>query len=124
MKSALAILVVFTQIVSFGQQLPPTPPSSQTPGTSIAAGHPEPSALLQSVENDKTAPSKAKADIVPRHSLLDFISPYRAPSAPALRLGPADRARSLVRNGAILFVALGRRHTRHRKKSRCRSGSL
>jgi outer membrane protein TolC len=97
MKSALAILVVLTQIVSFGQQLPPTPST----GTSIAAGHPETSALLQSVENDKTAPSKAKADIVPRHSLLDFISPYRAPSAPALRLGPADRARSLVRNGAI-----------------------
>jgi outer membrane protein TolC len=56
---------------------------------------------LQSVEDDTNGPSNAKANIQPRHSLLDFVAPYRAPSAPALRLGPADRAASLVRNGKI-----------------------
>ena len=122
MRSAFIGLIILSQIFSFGQQLPPTPSSQQTPGSpgsrqdplaqrpasapvpngpSITARQPATSQLLQSIENDKISPNTEKFDIPKRRSFLDFISPYRAPSAPALRLGPADRARSLVRNGAI-----------------------
>ncbi len=90
MRSAFTALLVFAQVVSFGQ----------TP-TSAAAGQPNPSPLLQSVENNKATPTNEKAKIPGRNSFLDFISIYRGPSAPALYLGPADRARALVRNGAI-----------------------
>ncbi len=84
MKPAFVGLIIVSQVVSFGQQVPPS--TSQ---------------LLQSVENDQTSLGSEKFDIPKRRSFLDFISPYRTPSAPTLRLGPADRARSLVRNGAI-----------------------
>lgn len=121
MRAGLVGLLVFAQVASFGQQLPPTPSSQQTPGSpgsrqdplaqppgtaqpsgiSIVTGQSAPSPLLQSVEDNKTGPSHAKADLESRRSFLDFVNPYKAPSAPALLLGPADRARSLIRNGAI-----------------------
>ncbi len=83
MRMTLIAALLFNQAVSPAQQIPPSP-----------------APVLQRVENDKTQP-KEDANIVARKSLLDFIAPYRRPTAPDLRLGPADRARSLVRNGSI-----------------------
>ncbi len=83
MRSAVACVVLLSEAVALGQQFPP------------------PSQILRSIEDSKTNPVTEKADIPGRRSLLDFLAPYRAPSAPALRLGPAERARSLVRNGAV-----------------------
>ena len=80
MKAARIVLLIFTQICSFGQQ-------------------------MDSVENDKTQPGNATAEIPRRKSFLDVLSPYRAPHAPPLRLGPADRAQALVRDGRI-YVSL------------------
>jgi outer membrane protein TolC len=62
---------------------------------------PPQSATLQSVQDSKALPRTEKADIPIRTSFWDFLAPYRIPTAPALRLGPADRARNLVRNGSI-----------------------
>ena len=62
---------------------------------------PPQSAVLQSVQDSKAQPRTEKAETPIRTSFWDFLAPYRTPTAPALRLGPADRARSLVRNGSI-----------------------
>jgi outer membrane protein len=59
------------------------------------------STVLQSVQDSKAQPRTEKAATPIRTSFWDFMAPYRTPTAPALRLGPADRARSLVRNGSI-----------------------
>lgn len=80
MRSALIALLIACQIDSLGQQ---------------------PSRALQSIENDNTEPKTEKAEIPKQKGPLDFISIYRDPHAPALYLGAADRARSLIRNGAI-----------------------
>lgn len=58
------------------------------------------SAIIQHIENDNVQPKTEKADIQGKSSLFDFIAPYRAPHAPGLYLGPANRARALVHNGA------------------------
>ena len=76
----LALVLAVSQSPSFGQQ---------------------PSGLLQSIQNDPRAPKDAEAVVPKQKGPLDFISIYRAPHAPPLYLGPADRARSLVRNGGI-----------------------
>jgi outer membrane protein TolC len=59
------------------------------------------SPVIQHIENDGTQPKTEKANIPVRSSFLDFIAPYRAAHAAGLYLGAADRARSLVRNGAL-----------------------
>jgi outer membrane protein len=51
---------------------------------------------LQSIQNDKATP-KNEGAVLPRK---DFLS-YGPVGAPALLLGPAERARALVRDGAI-----------------------
>lgn len=65
--------------------------------TSLYAQQP----ALQSIENDKTEPKNERVSYPARSSFFDFVAQYRRPDAPALPLNPADRARSLVRNGAI-----------------------
>jgi outer membrane protein len=86
-----AILLCWSLLAA--QQLPP--------GTSETAGRPNVSPILQSVQNDNTNPQRQEPEYPRRSSALDFISPYRAPSATALSLGPAARARSLLRDGKI-----------------------
>lgn len=56
---------------------------------------------LQSIENNKTEPKNERVTYPARSSFFDFIAQYRRPDAAALPLNPADRARYLVRNGAI-----------------------
>ena len=76
----------------------------QTPqsGTdAAAAGQPGVSQTLEHVESGRAQPGDNRSNIAPRSSLWDFLAPYRRPTAPPLKLGPADRARSLVRNGAL-----------------------
>jgi outer membrane protein TolC len=120
MKFALVLLLASNLI--FAQALPPTPDSQRTPGSpgspqdplaqqrpgspvasgsNVAAGEPAMSPVLQHIESSHTQPINAGANIVPRSSFWDFLAPYRRPSANALRLGPADRARTLIRNGVI-----------------------
>ncbi len=91
------MVALLCQQVAFGQASNNPPPS----GTNTAAGNPAPAQVLQQVEANKVEPKEEKANIVPRSSFFDFLAPYRRPSAPALQLGPADRARSLIRNGVI-----------------------
>jgi outer membrane protein len=66
----------------------------------VAAQSPSP--IVQSVENDKTEPRNEHVSYPARASFFDFISQYRRAGGPsALPLNPAERARSLIRNGAI-----------------------
>jgi outer membrane protein len=116
------ILALIWQQLALAQALPPTPTSRQTPGspgsrqdplaqqppgapipsgTTAAAGTPAPSSVLQNVESNNAEPKDQKANSVPRVSVLDFLAPYRRPTAPPLKLNPADRARSLIRNGVV-----------------------
>jgi outer membrane protein len=74
---------------------------AQPPVTQPAAGDVSRSNVLQAIQDNKTLPPNEKANTPIRASFWDFVAPYRMPSAPALRLGPADRARTLVRNGSI-----------------------
>ncbi len=125
MRFVLIVALIFQQLIP-AQALPPTPASKQTPGspgssqdplaqqppgtptpsgTDAAAGNPAPSSTLQHVANDKAQAKDQRANIVPRSSFLDFVAPYRRPSAPPLKLSPADRARSLIRNG-IIYLSL------------------
>ena len=60
-----------------------------------------PSPLLKSVENDKTEPKNERVSYPARSSFFDSIAQYRRPTAGPLPLTPADRARSLIHNGAI-----------------------
>ncbi|HMF74952.1 MAG TPA: TolC family protein [Bryobacteraceae bacterium] len=60
-----------------------------------------PAAVLQSVQDSKVQPRTEQANTPIRTSFWDFLAPYRTPSAPELRLGPAERARTLVRNASI-----------------------
>ena len=84
------------------QQQPPVPAST---GTEAARGEPQISPSLQKAADSSVSPKDAHADFAPRHSLLDFKAPYRVPAVSGLRLEPADRARSLVRNG-VLYLSL------------------
>ena len=65
----------------------------------VAAQSPSP--VLNSVENNKTEPKAERISYPARSSFFDFLAQYRRPTADPLPLNPADRARSLVRNGAI-----------------------
>jgi hypothetical protein len=51
---------------------------------------------LQSIQNNKTTPKDERAKMQRK----DFLS-YGPVSAPQLLFGPAERARALVRDGAI-----------------------
>lgn len=57
--------------------------------------------IIQQIEDDNKLPKTEKANIQSKSSFFDFIAPYRSPHAPDVYLGPADRARSLVHDGAI-----------------------
>lgn len=81
MRPLLVALLIFAQLPLAGQQ-----PSSS---------------IIQTVESSTAEPKNEHANVPIRTSFWDFLAPYRAVDAPALRLGPADRARTLVRNGAI-----------------------
>lgn len=59
------------------------------------------SPIIRHIQDDNTRPKTEKANIRAKSSFFDIIAPYRSPHAAALYLGPADRARSFVRNGAI-----------------------
>ncbi|MBV8898363.1 MAG: TolC family protein [Acidobacteriaceae bacterium] len=59
------------------------------------------SPVIQHVENDTANPKTEKANIPAKSSFFDIIAPYRSPHAPAIYLGQADRARSLVHDGAL-----------------------
>ncbi len=83
MKRVLAAILIPFGPISFGQQPPPT------------------SQVLQSVQQNKANPKNERVDYPSMDSLAHFGARYGTPNAPALPLGPADRARSLVRNGAI-----------------------
>jgi outer membrane protein len=67
----------------------------------LTAGAQSPSPALNSVENDKTEPKNERVSYPARSSFFDFISQYRRPTAGPLPLNPADRARSLIHDGAI-----------------------
>jgi len=82
--------------------------AGQTPGETTA-GTSGTSKELEHIAEDRTEPSTQKASVPSRTSFFDVLAPYRRPTAPALQLGPADRARSLVRNGVVylsLFDAI------------------
>lgn len=70
-------------------------------GTSDVAGKPVLSPLLQRVENSKLAPQEAGETISPRRGFFDFTAPYRKVDAKPLFIGPAERAASLVHDGAL-----------------------
>lgn len=61
----------------------------------------EPSPALRSIEDDKAEPKNERVSYPARSSFFDFISQYRRPAAGPLPLNPADRARSLIHDGAI-----------------------
>jgi outer membrane protein len=66
----------------------------------VAAQSPSP--IVQSVENDKTEPRNERVSYPARAPFFDFISQYRRPAAAAaVPLNAAERARALIRNGAI-----------------------
>ncbi|MBV8069333.1 MAG: TolC family protein [Acidobacteriaceae bacterium] len=95
MRAVLVSLLSFQLISAQALQVQPVPP----PQTPPVPGQASPA--LQRIELDRTAPPKETAIIPERGSILDFIAPYRLPSAGPLPLSPADRARSYVRDGAI-----------------------
>ena len=80
------------------RQAPATPGPS---GTDVAAGKSSPSPVLEHVMSSKTEGKNESSSISQRSSLFDFVAPYRRPTAPPLNLSPAERARMLVRNGAL-----------------------
>jgi outer membrane protein len=67
----------------------------------LTAGAQQPSPILQSVENDNTQPKNERVSFPARSSFFDFIAEYRRPSTGPLPMHPADRARSLIHDGAI-----------------------
>ena len=82
MKVCLVWLNVCCQVALLGQQLPST------------------SAVLEQVQESEAKP-KQDANYAVRSSFWDFLARYRKPTASPLRLSPAERARSLIRDGAI-----------------------
>src|SRR3954465_11408460 len=83
MKRVLTVVLITFQSVSFAQQQPTT------------------SQVLQNVQQNTVNPKNEKVDFPLGDSFAHFGARYGAPNAPAVPLGPADRARSLVRNGAL-----------------------
>src|SRR3954451_24756236 len=56
---------------------------------------------LQAIQGKETQGATQKPRYNSARSIWDFGARYSKPTAPDLKLGPADRARSLVRNGAL-----------------------
>jgi outer membrane protein len=83
MRRVRITALVLIQTVAFGQQ----PPSA--------------SRTLQGVQTNTVAPKSEKVNYPAMDSFLNFGARYAKPTAPALPLGAADRARSLVRDGAL-----------------------
>lgn len=76
--------------------------SQQVPaGTPAALGQPKTSPLLQRIESDDTEPNGERPNYPMHSGFWNFLPQYGKPKAAALRLGPAGRAESLVRNGTI-----------------------
>jgi outer membrane protein TolC len=72
-----------------------------TAGCLFAQQSTDQTGVLSQVQSS-TATSKNDSPNIPiKASFWDFLAPYRKVSAPAVRLGPADRARALVHNGVI-----------------------
>ena len=67
----------------------------------LQAAAQQPSPKLQAIQRDNSQPKSESVDYALRSSFFDFAAPYRRPTLRPLVLNPADRARSLVRNGAI-----------------------
>jgi outer membrane protein len=68
--------------------------------TSSAAGQPRSARSLESVENSPST-SKTEQPEYGQMGFWNFGARYRKPTAPALPLGTADRARTLIRDGAL-----------------------
>ncbi|HEX4809933.1 MAG TPA: TolC family protein [Bryobacteraceae bacterium] len=68
---------------------------------SLIAQQPGTASVPRNIENSTASPRNETPSSVPRSSWFDFAAPYRRPSLQGLYLGPADRARALVHNGAI-----------------------
>ena len=96
LSTVLLLAAVINPVINLEarQAQPPVPPRAP-------AGQVSQSNVLQAIQDSKAVPQNEKANTPIRASFWDFMAPYRMPSAPALRLGPADRARTLVRNGSI-----------------------
>ncbi len=100
MRRARLPVLLLCQSVLIAQQQQSGPPPLPS-GTPTALGQPRPSAILQSVQDDPAAPKTASPEYPNRSSFFDFGAQYRNPKAPALNLGPADRGRSLIRDGKL-----------------------
>jgi outer membrane protein len=96
LSTVLLLAAVVNPVVNLQAQQAQQPVPQPAP-----AGQVSQSNVLQSIQDSKTLPQNEKANTPIRTSFWDFVAPYRMPTAPALRLGPADRARTLVRNGSI-----------------------
>ncbi|MBV9225746.1 MAG: TolC family protein, partial [Acidobacteriaceae bacterium] len=83
MKRVLIVGLIILQAVSFGRQSPAT------------------SQMLQDVQSNTVNPKSEKVNYPALDSISQFGARYAKPTAPELPLGPADRARPLIRNGAI-----------------------
>ncbi len=68
------------------------------PARSQNAAKPE---NLQAIQDKSTQGAAETPHFKGADSIWDFGARYAKPTAPDLKLGPADRARSLVRNGAL-----------------------
>jgi outer membrane protein len=95
MRRALCLLSVAAQALA---QSPSPYRVSSDPAVAV---QPAPSRTLQAVEDNPTMPGTERANLALRRSILDFLAPYRKPTASPLPLGPAERARSLVRDAKI-----------------------
>lgn len=67
---------------------------------------------LQSIQSNETEGAPQHPEYKSPKSILDFGARYSSPSAPDLKLGAADRARSLIRDGSLYLslydaIALG-----------------
>ncbi|MBV8553466.1 MAG: TolC family protein [Acidobacteriaceae bacterium] len=87
-----SIIIVLAWRLAFAQD---SAPSVQT-----VPAQP-PAAVLQRVELDTSTPREESANIARRSNFFDFLAPYRIPQAAPLRISLADRARSLVHDGAM-----------------------
>ncbi|MBV9037117.1 MAG: TolC family protein [Acidobacteriaceae bacterium] len=83
MKRVLIVGLIILQAVSFGRQSPAT------------------SQMLQDVQSNTVNPKSEKVNYPALDSISQFGARYAKPTAPELPLGPADRARPLIHNGAI-----------------------
>src|SRR4051812_17353570 len=69
--------------------------------TSSTTGQPRSSRSLESIESSTTASKAEQPEYAHEGSIWDFGARYRKPTAPALPLSTPERARSLIRDGAL-----------------------